>query len=108
MKVKRRINAILFLNNDWKDSWGGFHKQWQPCDENHWQILENKSDWKCIRMIKSIFSRLLVFRTNNFSWHGHTQLLNVPEGNSRKSLITYYYPVSGPSNDLLFDDPHRA
>jgi hypothetical protein len=108
MGLKRRINAILYLNHNWDDSWAGFHEQWEPSNYHDKKIIDRKSDWKCIRMIKPIYNRLLIFTTNDFSWHGHTKLLNAPEGITRKSLITYYYTSSRPETDLLFDEPHRA
>lgn len=107
MNVCRRINAILFLNENWDVNWNGYHEQW---------IYKNKSlspfnehqEWRCVRKILPKMNRLFVFITNDHSWHGHAGVLSVPEGVQRRSLIAYYYTVDRPSSDLLFDVPHRA
>lgn len=107
MNVKRRLNAILFLNNDWDDSWGGHHEQWVPKEPNL-HYLDEKQEWECVRLIRPINNRLMIFTTNDHSWHGHTKPLNLPEGVSRKSLITYYYTIDRPKSDIIYEEPHRA
>ena len=51
---------------------------------------------------------MLIFTTNDHSWHGHAGVLKVPEHVQRRSLIVYYYTVDRPESDLVFDAPHRA
>lgn len=106
-QLKRRLNVILFLNKDWNDSWGGHHEQWVQKHSNL-DYLDEKQEWECVRLIRPIFNRLMIFTTNDYSWHGHTKPLVLPDGISRKSLITYYYTVSRPKSDLRYKEPHRA
>jgi hypothetical protein len=107
MKVCRRINAILFINDRWDLSWNGYHEQWAFIDKDKGPFDEGQS-WKCVRKILPKKNRLLIFTTNDHSWHGHAGVLEIPEGVQRRSLITYYYTASRPSGDILYESPHRA
>jgi Rps23 Pro-64 3,4-dihydroxylase Tpa1-like proline 4-hydroxylase len=107
MKVCRRINAILFLNDEWKLSWNGYHEQWVFLNPALAPDNENQH-WKCIRKVLPKKNRLYIFTTNDHSWHGHAGTLNVPEEVERRSLISYYYTATRPASDLVFEAPHRA
>ena len=107
MSVCRRINAIIFLNDEWDPSWNGYHEQWEFLDKSLSPFDINQR-WKCVRKILPKKNRLFLFTTNDHSWHGHAGVLNVPEGVQRRSLIAYYYTSSRPEGDVIFDNPHRA
>ena len=107
MQICRRLNVILFLNDFWDKDWNGYHEQWDYLDKNL-SPFDPLQKWKCVRKILPKQNRLLVFTTNDHSWHGHAGVLDVPEDVERKSLIAYYYTSSRPDNDLLFGDTHRA
>jgi len=97
MAVHRRLNAILYLNPGWQDSWGGDLEFWDRKME------------KCVTKVAPYNNRFIVFVTNDYTFHGHPQPLNCPEHESRRSLILYYY-TSSPRNEdeVARDDPHRA
>ena len=107
MKVCRRINAILFLNEEWDENWNGYHEQWEFINKDKSPFDEDQS-WRCVRKILPKKNRLMIFTTNDHSWHGHAGVLEVPEQVQRRSLITYYYTATRPESDLVFDVPHRA
>jgi hypothetical protein len=107
MQVCRRINVILFLNEDWNEDWNGYHEQWEYSNKNLSPFDKNQK-WHCVRKILPKKNRLLLFTTNDHSWHGHAGTLNLPEGIQRRSLIAYYYTSSRPDSDLVFTHPHRA
>ncbi len=79
LKAFRKLNAIVYLNKDWKDEY-----------EGHLQIYDADMT-KLEKTIAPIFNRLVIFRTDQGSNHGHPTPLACPEGMSRKSLATYYY-----------------
>ncbi len=79
LKSYRKLNAILYLNKDWKDEYGGHLEFW------------NENMTNCDKKISPIFNRLVLFRTDMHSNHGHPHPLKCPQNNSRKSLATYYY-----------------
>ena len=97
MGVHRRLNAILYLNEDWNEQWGGHFELW------------DKELQGCVKAISPLANRLLIFETHDFTYHGHPTPLACPEGSSRKSLIFYYYTAEPrPSEQILNAEPHRA
>lgn len=77
--LNRRVNAIYFLNPDWKEKWGG-----------HFGLYDRDGK-KCIKKVLPSFNRLLIFDTSDTSFHGLPEPLNCPQNTSRKSVILYYY-----------------
>ena len=77
-------------------------------------ICEGLFDMICLRemgvkAVSPLANRLLIFETHDFTYHGHPNPLACPEGNSRKSLIFYYYTAEPrPSEQILKAEPHRA
>jgi hypothetical protein len=107
MNLSRRLNVILFLNHSWDPAWNGYHEQWEYLDSSR-GALDVEQRWRCVRKILPKSNRLLVFTTNDHSWHGHAGHLSVPREIKRRSLIAYYYTASRPRSDGVFEAPHRA
>lgn len=78
---KRRINLILYLNDGWKDEWGGAIELWDATMR------------KCVTKYAPRLNSALIFNTNEISYHGFPSPLTCPEGQSRKSLAFYYYTL---------------
>lgn len=78
-KWRRRVNVLIYLNNDWKSEWGGELEFWN----------ENMSQRQTV--ISPIFNRAVIFGTGSHTFHGYPQPLQCPEGESRKSIAMYYY-----------------
>jgi Rps23 Pro-64 3,4-dihydroxylase Tpa1-like proline 4-hydroxylase len=77
--LERRINLLLYLNKDWKDSYNGKLELW-----------DRPSKTKKIE-IAPIFNRCVIFSTTNESMHGHPVALATPAGVERMSIALYYY-----------------
>jgi hypothetical protein len=77
--LERRINLILFLSDDWQESYGGDLELW------------NKEMTQCVTRIAPKFNRCVIFTTNEYSYHGCPEKLMGPPAFSRKSLALYYY-----------------
>jgi Rps23 Pro-64 3,4-dihydroxylase Tpa1-like proline 4-hydroxylase len=78
------LNLLIYLNPQWQADWGGNLE----LHSNPRQPEENK-----IKSFVPIFNRCLIFETNEYSWHGFSQI-NLPENQrhlSRKSLSIYLY-----------------
>jgi Rps23 Pro-64 3,4-dihydroxylase Tpa1-like proline 4-hydroxylase len=95
--LDRRLNALLYLNKDWKEEYGGHLELW------------NREVTQCEAKILPVFNRLTVFGTTDFTFHGHPNPLLCPEGVTRKSLALYYFSngrpadeINGDSNTTLF------
>lgn len=79
MRAWRKLNMIVYLNDDWQESYGG-HLQLWDADMKH-----------CVKKILPTFGRVVIFRTDMKSNHGHPDPLTCPAGMTRRSLATYYY-----------------
>lgn len=88
LKLDRRLNLLVYLNQDWKEEYGGHLELWDPEME------------ECAKKILPVFNRLVIFSTNDFSYHGHPEPLTCPEDMTRKSLALYYYSNGRPSEEL--------
>ena len=82
LKVDRRVNALLYLNEDWRDEYGGHLELW------------NREMTHPVKRVAPIANRLVVFQTSDTSFHGHPDALAVPKGRFRRSLAWYYYTAS--------------
>jgi hypothetical protein len=89
--LDRRVNALVYLNKDWKEEFGGHLELW------------NRDVTECGARILPIFNRLAVFGTNDFTYHGHPHPLQCPEGMTRKSLALYYYSNGRPREEIKGD-----
>jgi len=95
--LDRRLNALLYLNQGWKDEWGG-----------HLGFYDEKGE-ECIKRIAPIFNRLVVFDTSDVSFHGLPDPIQCPEDISRMSIVLYYYTKEPrPTEQVKFKKPHSA
>lgn len=94
--LNRRVNAILFLNPIWKKGWGG-----EFC-------FFDKNGKECIKKIDPLFNRLLIFDTNDKSFHGLPNPINFPDDHPRRSLILYYYTKDQSPSNIQLSKPHSA
>lgn len=78
-KLHRRLNLLLYLNKDWKKEYEGFLELWDMDEKKQLAAIEPR------------FNRVVMFETNEVSYHGHPAPLKVPTGVTRKSLAVYYY-----------------
>jgi len=96
LKLDRRLNMLIYLNEDWQEEWGGHLELW------------DRDISRCHHKIAPLFNRAVVFSTTDWSYHGHPHPLACPEGNSRKSLSFYYYTNGrpeaerSPDHDTIF------
>ena len=88
LPLDRRINLILYLNQDWKEEYGGALELWD-------QELQG-----CVKKIPPLFNRCVIFSTNDFTYHGHPEPLNCPEGITRKSIALFYYSNGRPPEEV--------
>lgn len=79
LNLLRRINALLYLNRDWDDEWGGHLELWD-------RSLSSRE-----AMIAPVFNRLVIFSITDTAYHGHPNPLEAPPGVARRSLALYYY-----------------
>ena len=75
----RRVNILLYLNEEWRDDWGGKLELW------------DKDMSACQGRVTPAGNRMLVFTTSGDSFHGHPDGLTCPPEMARRSLAMYYF-----------------
>ena len=86
-KLDRRVNVLLYLNKSWAEEYGG-----------HLEFYD-KEMRDCRQRILPTFNRMVIFNTNDFTYHGHLDPLTCPENRTRNSLALYYYSNGRPANE---------
>jgi Rps23 Pro-64 3,4-dihydroxylase Tpa1-like proline 4-hydroxylase len=79
LKLERRLNLLVYLNENWDDEYGGELELW------------DREMNECVVRVKPVFGRAVIFNTALDSYHGHPNPLNCPDNRSRRSIATYYY-----------------
>lgn len=86
--LDRRLNVLVYLNEDWEESYGGHFELWDT---------EMKG---CVKKILPLFNRMAIFSTTDYSYHGHPDRLTCPPDRSRKSMALYYYTNGRPAEEV--------
>ena len=79
--LKRRLNVLIYLNEFWKEEWGGALELWDQ------QMISN------FLKVPPNINHAVIFRTDTESNHGFPDPLRCPLDKSRKSIAVYYYTV---------------
>ena len=82
-QLQRKLNLIVYLEEEYKPEWGGGLEFWSHDEENN-RPLEK------VKVIEPVFNRAVLFDTTQNSWHGFPQPITCPEGKMRKSFAVYY------------------
>lgn len=96
MRIQRRLNVLVYLNDDWPEDYGGQLELWDRCMR------------RCEVTVRPELGRAVVFSTDLDSFHGHPDPLTCPADRSRRSIATYYYtaleegPASVPRRTTAF------
>lgn len=77
--LHRRLNLIIYLNDEWHEEWGGALELW------------DRTVSKCEGKFYPKFNRAILFETSEISFHGHPEPMVCPENVTRKSIALYYY-----------------
>ena len=80
LKLERRINVLIYLNDGWKESYNG-----------NLNLYDKKL--KIVKKIFPIANRLLAFTTSESSYHGYPDIIKCKANMVRKSINMYYYTV---------------
>lgn len=94
-KYHRRLNVIVFMNQDWKDEYEGHLELWD--------LTSEEGVKKQLGRYAPSFNRCVIFETNEVSFHGHPKPLKTPKDVNRKSIATYYYTRTRPEHEIAAD-----
>jgi len=86
--LDRRLNLLLYLNKNWREEYGGHLQLW------------NRDMTGCEAKVLPIFNRVMIFGTTDFTYHGHPDPLDCPDGMTRKSLALYYFTKGRPADEV--------
>ncbi len=89
LKIERRLNLLIYLNEHWDDEFGGQLELWK------------RDMSECAVRVSPVFGRAVIFSTALDSFHGHPNPLNCPIERSRRSIATYYYTAAEDGLALL-------
>lgn len=87
MRLDRRLNLLLYLNDDWKEEYGGHLELWTT------------DLARCAQRVLPVINRCVVFSTTSDSYHGHPDPLKCPPDRRRRSLALYYYSNGRPEDE---------
>lgn len=79
LNVERRLNIIIYLNENWQEAYGGNLELWDVGMKT------------CLKKILPVYNRCVIFNTDKDSNHGHPEPLTTPENITRRSVALYYY-----------------
>ena len=94
LKLHRRLNVLLYLNDEWPSEFGGNLELWDDRMTH------------CVRAYSPQYNRCVIFSTTDDSYHGHPDPLNCPKHRTRNSLALYYYTADRP--DAERSTPHST
>lgn len=86
--LDRRVQLVLFLNKDWKESYG-----------SHYELWDDKMK-HCMKRVLPEFNTLLLFTTTDYSYHGSPDPLDCPDSVSNKSISLFYYSNGRPIHEI--------
>lgn len=86
-RKERRVNLIIYINKNFKSTWGGDLELRHPLDRS------------MKKRIQPTFNSAALFQTSDISIHGVPEEINCPVGEGRKSIAIYY--VSEPRSDMI-------
>lgn len=92
LNLDRRLNVLLYLNRDWREEYGGHLELW------------DRDMSRSVQRILPVANRCVIFATTSFSYHGHPDPLECPEGMTRKSMAFYYYTNGRPQDEISVAD----
>lgn len=89
MQIERRLNLLVYLNDDWRADYGGDLELW------------DRTMTKCEVRVAPTMARAVIFSTDLDSYHGQPDPLTCPPDRSRRSIATYYYTAPKDGAALL-------
>ncbi len=91
MNVLRRINLLIYLNDDWDPAWNGGLELW------------SRDMREMVTSALPIMARAVIFNTELDSFHGVPEPLACPPDRARRSIALYYYTASDAGMETVPD-----
>jgi hypothetical protein len=91
LNLLRRINLLIYLNDDWAPEWHGELELW------------DRGMTHCVKSALPAMGRAVIFNTDLNSFHGVPTPLACPPERSRRSIALYYYTAADAGLDTVPD-----
>lgn len=85
--LKTALTVLLYLNEDWDDSYNGSLEIWDSKARNK------------IKEFSPSFNKMVILKAGKETIHGLPETINCPQGMGRKAIVLWYYQKS---NENLF------
>jgi len=87
LNLTRRLNMLVYLNEDWDPSWGGQLELW------------NEDMSKAVVSVEPVLGQVVIFSTTDLSFHGLPDPIQCPPDRFRRSIAFYYFTADGATPD---------
>jgi Rps23 Pro-64 3,4-dihydroxylase Tpa1-like proline 4-hydroxylase len=84
LRLHRRLNVLIYLNPDWRDSYGGHLELW------------SRDMSRCEQRVLPIANRCVIFTTTDQSYHSNPEPVTCLQDRTRKSIALYCYTREQP------------
>lgn len=92
---ERRVNLIIYLNNDWREEYNGDLQLW------------NVDFTEPVKRYYPKYNTAILFKTNDISYHGLPTPIKCPDDLGRKSLAIYYVSEPRPNATKRYKAEYR-
>ncbi len=92
LRLNRKFNLLLYLNESWETQWGGELEMW------------NLEQTQCLHKIDPLPNRLIFWEHDEKFLHGFSSPIKSPSDVERQNLMIVYYN----SNGTPTSDPHKS
>ncbi|MEM1159304.1 MAG: 2OG-Fe(II) oxygenase [Pseudomonadota bacterium] len=92
MNLERRLNVLIYLNDDWQPDFGGSFEVWT-------EDMKER-----IAAYTPVMNRMCCFSTSSTSMHGNPDPVQHPGGDPRLSIALYYYTATWTASHI----PHST
>jgi len=87
LNLTRRLNMLVYLNEDWDPSWGGQLELW------------NQEMTEAVVSVDPELGQVVIFNTTDTSFHGLPDPIGCPPERTRRSLAFYYFTADASAPD---------
>ncbi len=88
LRLYRRLNLLIYLNRDWDEKWGGNLDLAYGTDDGELDVQKS---------VYPHFNTTVLFTTDDTSFHGQPEAMDLPAGITRNSIALYYYVAEKPA-----------
>ena len=86
-KQKKQITLGIYLSKNWKEENGGHLELWEGENSSN----NNAKLFECKQKVLPSFNKLVIFKNNDYSWHGNPIPVKCNNNNEKRIFVTLSY-----------------